>query len=327
MIIILLSISIVILSSSFCHVYSFTPSNIGSPFLLLVQSRSKSIYNLSSSDNNSNINTNNNSDDDDNDNDIFMSSLKNRIQNVQDQETKLPLVILDSMLPRQTLKLEIKNELLQQLIDHRIRINENPTLGMLGKAILQNGDVINLNKGVEVEILVEHENFVSFKGKRRFKLEGEVENTSQGWTEGRIKFLSSKEEEEMELRNNIGKSDPVASITSAIGTAKEITSPNMRLPNNVNLIQRWIELAKENERQTGQINRLVEELGDVPSCNEPSELAFWIGSLINPLPAMGVAMEIRPALLMSDSAEERINIAHDGLLRSIKHMDGSARMW
>ena len=64
MIIILLSISIVILSSSFCHVYSFTPSNIGSPFLLLVQSRSKSIYNLSSSDNNSNINTNNNSDDD-----------------------------------------------------------------------------------------------------------------------------------------------------------------------------------------------------------------------------------------------------------------------
>lgn len=262
-----------------------------------------------------------------NDDDLFMSSLQSRIQNLQDRETKLPLIVLDSMLPRQTLKLEIRNKLLQQLIQHRLRVSENPTLGMLGKAILQSGDVINLTKGVEVEIKVEGENLVEFKAKRRFQLEGEVDSAPQGWTEGRVRFLSSKEEEDNELKSNWGKEDPVVSIAKAISKAKELTSPNMMLPNNISLIERWIELAKENERQPGQINKLIKELGELPDENEPSELAFWIGSMINPLPAMGVAVEIRPALLMSESAEERINIAHDGLMRSIKHMDGSARMW
>ncbi len=269
---------------------------------------------------------NDNNDGSDTDDDyVLMSSLQNRIKNLQDKETKLPLVILDSMLPRQTLKLEIKNKLLQGLIQHRLRVCENPTLGMLGKAMLQNGDVICLNKGVEVEIQVQGENLVEFKAKRRFRLDGEVDNTSQGWTEGNITFLCSKEEDKKEsLENNVSIS---TSMSKAITKAKEIKAPNFNLPNDVNLIERWIELAKQNERQSGQIDSLLEELGEIPKENEPSDLAFWIGSMINPLPAMGVASEIRPALLMSESAEERINIAYDGLFRSIKHMDGSARMW
>ena len=36
-----------------------------------------------------------------NDGDDFMASLRNRIEEVTDNETKLPLVVLDSMLPRQ----------------------------------------------------------------------------------------------------------------------------------------------------------------------------------------------------------------------------------
>ena len=267
--------------------------------------------------------TSNNDDSDDS----FMSSLMNRIQQVQDKETKLPLIVLDSMLPRQTLKLQIKNKLLQQLIQHRLQINETPTLGMLGKAILQSGEVINLSKGVEVHIKVVQDNFVELKAGRRFRLEGEVENAEGGWTEGRVTFLSSQEEEEYEIQQNLGSQDPVKSYANAISKVKELTAPNMNLPNNVSLIERWIELAKENERQPGQIETLLEDLGEIPNEDEPSEIAFWIGSMINPLPAMGVAVEIRPALLMSESAEERIKIAHDGLVRSIKHMDGSARMW
>jgi hypothetical protein len=52
-----------------------------------------------------------------------------------------------------------------------------------------------------------------------------------------------------------------------------------------------------------------------------------VGALINPLPALGVAMEIRPKLLTAVSAEERIEIARDGIYRSIRHMDGTAKMW
>jgi hypothetical protein len=289
----------------------------------------------------------NDSNDDGNENsenDLFMSSLYNRIQTLQDQETKIPLIVLDAMVPRQKLELEIKNELLLNLITHRIKVNENPTLGMLGKAILSNGDVINLTKGVEVEISIKGDNsnasgnnngeksngknnIVEFKAGRRFRLDGQIENSEQGWTEGEITYLSSKEEEDDELKQNKGSMNPVSSIANAISKAKELTSPNLNLPDNVSLIERWIDLATENERQSGQIDKLVKELGDMPKEDEPTEMSFYIGSLINPIPAMGVAMEIRPALLMAESAEERIQIAHDAIVRSIKHMDGSARMW
>ena len=280
--------------------------------------------------NNHGINDDNmRNEDDDNDNgNAFMKSLQSRIQNLQDKETKLPLVVLDSMLPRQVLTLEIRNKMLLSLVEQRIT-SETPTLGMLGKAILQTGETVTLNKGVEVEIGIDdsRSNHVQFKAKRRFRLEGEIENTDEGWTEGRVSFLSSKDEEEEEMLQKLGSENPVSSVANAISRAKEITSPNLNMPNHSNLINRWIELAKENERQPGQIDRLIEDLGGIPKDNEPTEMAFWIGSLINPLPAMGVAREIRPALLMAESAEDRINIAYDGILRSVKHMDGSAKMW
>ena len=63
-------------------------------------------------------------------------------------------------------------------------------------------------------------------------------------------------------------------------------------------------------------------------------LVAWVAAVV-PLswlrraaaPAMGVALEIRPALLTAKTSEERMEIALDGILRSIKHMDGSARLW
>ena len=65
----------------------------------------------------------------------------------------------------------------------------------------------------------------------------------------------------------------------------------------------------------------------VPTC-EPSERAFWVGALfINPLPELGVAKGVRPALLMATSAQERVDVAYDGILESIRHMNGSAPLW
>lgn len=236
----------------------------------------------------------------------FMTSLRKRMDQVSDRDTKLPLVVLDSMLPRQILRLQVNNPVLMELIRSRLEA-ENPRFGMLGTARLSTGQSVFLKAGVEVEIL-ENPEFVDegvrveLRGGRRFVIEGEVDSVEQGWTEGRVKFL-------------LNDSDSVDSDTVSKG--KQFTK----------LVERWIELARENEREPGQIDKILRDLGDMPPTEEPSDRAFWVGALINPIPAMGVALEVRPTLLTAETATERVTVALDGIERSIGHMNGTARLW
>jgi Lon protease-like protein len=266
-------------------------------------------------------------DDDDDDDDFnFMASLKSRMEEVKNQDTKCPLVVLDCMLPRQIMKIQVKNALLMELVRTQIQ-KEKPTFGMLGMAILESGDKINLASGVEVEItekpvFIDDSVLLVLKGGRRFTIVGEIENAGRGWTQARVKYLDSKEEEQEEVKGQ----DRMA-VARAIMKGQTLTSPNASMENNDCLLHRWIQLAKQNERKPGQIDQLLEDLGEIPPEDEPSERALWVGALINPLPAMGVAMEIRPALLTATTAERRIDIACEGILKSIRHMDKSDPMW
>lgn len=258
--------------------------------------------------------------------DEFMASLKTRMAEVSDRATKLPLVVLDSMLPRQVLKIQVDNPLLSELVKTCIQ-DETPFFGMLGMARLMTGESVHLKRGVEVEII--HSEILGggsiqleLRGGRRFEILGETETAGGGWTEARVQFLEFEEEENREIH---GK-DRMA-VARAISKATELTSPNMRMENNLSLVDRWIELAKQNERKPGQIDRLLEDIGEMPPPEDPSALAFWVGALINPLPSMGVATEIRPSLLSAKTAEDRVQIVLDGIFKSIHHMDGSQRLW
>jgi Lon protease-like protein len=258
--------------------------------------------------------------------DDFMASLKNRMAEVNDRETKIPLVVLDAMLPRQTLKINVKNPLLKELVKNSIQ-NESPFFGMLGMARLVTGESVHLKRGVEVQII--NPEFVDDDGVRlelragrRFEIMGEIDTVGMGWTEARVDFLDFQEEEDQEILG-----EERLAVARAISKATELTSPNMRTVDNLSLVEQWIELAKQNEREPGQIDRLLETLGELPPQETPSDLAFWVGALINPLPPMGVATEIRPALLSAKTAEDRVQIAKAGILKSIKHMDGTEPMW
>ena len=59
-----------------------------------------------------------------------------------------------------------------------------------------------------------------------------------------------------------------------------------------------------------------------PAYEEPTALALWIGALINPLPALGVAPEIRGRLLEATSAGARLAIAEWGVRRSLANLKG-----
>lgn len=280
--------------------------------------------------------------------DPFLSSLQSRVQQVQETCNTLPLMILDTMLPRQILQIQIQHETLKSLMKYRIS-QETPTLGMLGMAKLSTGQTVPLKNGVEVQIIQmgkatdelpkdtsatnsEEPWDISLRAGRRFVIDGEVDKTEGGWTEAQVKFLDSQTEEEKEVQRFSPPGVSTASgdrmsVARAISKSRTFTQPNMNMKDGASLVDRWIELATANERHPGQIDALLRQLGDIPPEHEPTERALWVGALINPLPSMGVAAEIRPALLVSKQAEERVQVALDGIIKSIKHMDGSERLW
>lgn len=303
-----------------------------------------------------------NSDEDD----LFMKSLRNRMNEVMKRpdadDANIPIVILDTMLPRQVLKLEISLEtdkvlyqLIQQAIMSSKRRNQEqgekklPTIGMIGMArtTKRNDDnnnestIVPLQNGVEVEVEIvdndgkdttyDNTNYicVKFRAQRRFRIIGDWKISPQGgWPEARVTYLDSFRDDTI---HDDDKSDRI-SLARAISRANELTLPNMNVNDKdidypTSLIDTWLRLARQREHYTGQIDEILNDLGEIPPKEQPSERAFWVGALINPLPGMGVAMEIRPMLLMSKTAEERIGIVITAIYASIRHMDGTKRLF
>jgi len=334
---------------------------------------------LLSTTNNNNSNQDN-SENDDNDTTLFMKSLSARMAQIQRQDTQLPIVVLDTMLPRQRLKIEVTNTAFKALVRHCIE-SERPRFGMIGMVATttttnnsNNNDgptntpsnMMPLQNGVEVELVgqpivvnVQDENDgdkeettkqqqalrVELVGGRRFRIIADTLSTNPtgGWTEAKVQFLKAQEED---LRTD--STEDVALSTTTIGTTTNTDNKNNDNDNSIiteqedptslasamklaaeltngddNLVDQWIALARTKEHFPGQIDQLLRDLGDIPPFTMPSDRAMWIGALINPLPGMGVSMEIRPQLLMARTADERIGVVYSAIEASIAHMDGS----
>lgn len=68
--------------------------------------------------------------------------------------------------------------------------------------------------------------------------------------------------------------------------------------------------------------RVLKDLGERPPSSDPTSLAFWAAALINPLPPLGVSLEIRGKLLETFAVEERLKVLEFGLVRSIQNLKG-----
>ena len=68
------------------------------------------------------------------------------------------------------------------------------------------------------------------------------------------------------------------------------------------------------------LDAVQEELGPRPE--KPTALALWVAALINPLPSLGIAPEIRAAVLQAPGAEQRLRIVERGVRRSIANLSG-----
>ena len=71
------------------------------------------------------------------------------------------------------------------------------------------------------------------------------------------------------------------------------------------------------------LNRALKQLGPRPSSDDPLAFCFWAAAVINPLPPLGVSLEIRGQMLEAPTMQRRMEILAIGLRRSIDNLKGT----
>mmetsp|Transcript_83197 Transcript_83197/g.166463 ORF Transcript_83197/g.166463 Transcript_83197/m.166463 type:complete len:287 (-) Transcript_83197:8-868(-) len=89
------------------------------------------------------------------------------------------------------------------------------------------------------------------------------------------------------------------------------------------LVERWCALVRQgrHERTRHHLSGVLDGLGPMPRAALPSRRALWCAALINPLPGLGVAREIRPAMISAVSPCERISVARVAIVDSIAQLE------
>ena len=91
----------------------------------------------------------------------------------------------------------------------------------------------------------------------------------------------------------------------------------------LSLVEKWCRLVHEGgwERCERHLDQVRSSLEPTPLPNRPNECALWVAALINPLPGLGVAPEIRLAALEAETAMARIALVRDAVLSSCQYME------
>lgn len=254
--------------------------------------------------------------------DSLLQGLQSRVQEMMTRQATMPIVVLDSMLPGQRIKLQSADPAFREMIEWvGVKASEDSgeeqydddskgVFGMVG-ADRQNGGALPF--GVEARVLdvadKEGVLHVEIAGGRRFFVDADRSAEDDAKRDGAVYPRTV----------TIAAPLDAANEADAAAAAAEIPA----------LLRTWEDLVVGggHEKVPDHLARVRRDLGPEPAPSEPSNLAIWVGGYINPLPALGVSLEIRPALLSATTPADRVQVAVAGLTSSIAHLDGSKPMW
>ena len=247
-----------------------------------------------------------------------MNVLKERIKKQNDGTEQVKMIILDAMVPGQRLALTVtKNprESLGILPVVAERVESGGTLAMVG-VDPQRRRV--MDRGVEARIASfapapDGESAeVTFVGGSCFAVERIIESGAGSTSASAVSYAERKYFD-AEIRW-------LTEVEEACEDDKPIVAAAAALEP---LVDKWLECVKKagRERSAGQLDGVLADLGEMPEAKFASKRALWVCGLINPLPALGVALEVRPGCLGADSALERLQVAHRGIEDSIFRLE------
>jgi hypothetical protein len=199
---------------------------------------------------------------------------------------EIPALVIDSLLPQQKLTFSSKDERLESLADFG-------EVGIFGVSPRSQHPLMN---GVVATITHVRDNEWEVCGQRHVRVVGPADTHESGILQTRAEFVEE--------------------IVEATDVHAASSLPA--------LVEEWCELVQRSrfERFRGQLGTIMHELGPMPPVEEPGRLAFWVAALMNPPQGLGVAAEIRPAMLMAATVQERLRVAQEAIEGSIGHVSG-----
>ncbi|CAJ1433812.1 unnamed protein product [Effrenium voratum] len=213
-------------------------------------------------------------------------------------EAELGLFVLEPLLPLQRLQLNVFEPRYCALM--RLALSSGRRFGMVGF----NSGMSHLQHGCEVvmEDCMQFPNGhfqVQIVGTRAFKILEVPALQADGYLLARIAYLD-------ESRGADADADAGMDVR-----AEDVSAAEEMLPE----LEEWQGLVKDR-----RLSSILQELGPRPPCSQPGKLALWAAALINPLPPLGLAPELRAEVLAAEDPQERLQRVRAGLQSSLAHL-------
>eukprot|EP00038_Savillea_parva_P007426 m.170067 g.170067 ORF g.170067 m.170067 type:complete len:558 (+) comp13190_c0_seq1:3-1676(+) len=219
------------------------------------------------------------------------------------QSARVPLFELDPTLPSQQIHLRVFEPRYVRMIERCLTGSRR--FGMVGtRRWSHSGHPPELlMAGTEVEITDLDRRgpqllHVTAVGRRMFRIHERM-HTDDGYTIAQVEWVDTS-------------STIPPEETEALQASRDLGE----------LVAAWLAAVHQGgwERAQGQLDWITNELGPMPAEDKCDARAVWVAALINPLPALGVAPEIRPAMLAARTTAERLAVATHGIHASLEHM-------
>lgn len=221
-----------------------------------------------------------------------MQKLEERLKEAR-RKPYLPLLVIDSLLPGQRLKFRADDEALQKLIDKQTLTGQ---VGVIG--IQRTGAPLMVGVTATLKLLAP--SLWELRGGEPFRVTGPADDddgVTRSWVELHDLPVEAGDEE----------------LSEILGL----------------LVQEWRSLINGSkfEKFEGHLAQVSKDLGPMPPAEAGGERAMWVAALVNPIPAMGVAYEIRPSMLEARTVRQRLEVALAGIRGSIGHISGSSPLF
>ena len=87
------------------------------------------------------------------------------------------------------------------------------------------------------------------------------------------------------------------------------------------LVPEWLRLVRSKGRA---VDITLADLGTMPEATHGDSLALWVAALINPLPPLNLAPDVRSAALCAASTQQRLELVFEAMERSCGFLRRSA---